>query len=226
MHQRITVAGDKAVALGIKALAELAGARERLIDKAFGMEPPILPLGGNGWSLGMQRAGDIRVGEATGDVHPAVRTKRWAGHAQLLAAAFGAEPGKHDTSYIGVTIAGGILQKPDVWCAGDKHAAFPRQDTVWESKPIGKGRALLEEPVAVGILQQSDSPKLGHFLAFGRQEGITEALHHVHASPFIKAHRHGIADLRLSGGQLDVHAFLHLKRPKCLRGRKCAGIGI
>ena len=113
----------------------------------------------------MQRAGHVGIGESAGDVHPAIGAKRGAGHAELFAAAFGAEPGEHHAPHIRFAIAVGVLQIPNIRRARDEHAAFPRQDAIGKRETLGKSGALFELPVAIGILQQRNPAKFRDHLA-------------------------------------------------------------
>ena len=125
------------------------------------MKPAVLPLGGDGRALGVQRAGHVGIGEAAGDVHPAIGPERGAGHAELFAAALGAKPGEHHAPHIRVPIAGGVLEIPNIRRARQEDAALPRHHAIGKRKPLGKRRALLKPPVAIGILEQRHRAQLG-----------------------------------------------------------------
>ena len=164
VHERVAVAGNKSVAGGIKALAELADPSEWFIDEGLRMKPAVLPLGNDRLALGVQRAGYVGIREAAGDVHPAIGPERGAGDTELFAAALGAEPGQDNLPHIRASIAGAVLQIPNIRRARQEDTALPRQD--------GKARESWQSPhcravwnrrwVWQRIITQISSYPIGH----------------------------------------------------------------
>ena len=224
VHEWVAVAGNKSVAGGIKALAELADTSEWFIDERLRMKAAVLSLGNDRLAFWMQRAGHAGIGESTGDVHPAIGPERGAGDTELFAAALGAEPGQDNLPHIRAPIAVGVLQIPNIRRARDEHAAFPRQDAIGKRETLGKSGALFELPVAIGILQQRNPAKFRDLLAVAGQKRVPRAFDHQHSSFHIKTHRHRIAQLRLGRGNFDARPFLDLEQLQRLRhGRRPFG---
>ena len=226
VHERVAIAGNKTVAARINGLAELARTRERFVHKRLRMKSPVLPLGGDGCTLGVQRAGHVGIGEPAGDVHPAIGPERGAGHAELFAAALGAETGEHHAPHIRAPIAGGVLEIPNIRRARQKDAALPQHHAIGKRKPLGKRRALLKPPVAIHVLQQRHRAQLGRRFPFAilrRQKRIPAPFHHKHPPRVIKTHRHRILHLRFRRRQFHSHALFNLKRLERLRGHLWRG---
>src|SRR4051794_2394441 len=93
-----------------------------------------------------------------------------------LRAAASRKPGEHNALDIRPPIAIGVFEIKNVRRAGDKQAAFPGHDAIWERQTVGKHRSFIKVAIAVSIFQQRDDT--GGRFARTWSSGIAAILDH------------------------------------------------
>ena len=132
-------------------------------------------------------------------------------------AAAGAEALQYGAVHIRLAVAGSVFEIQNFRCHPHKHTAVVADHRRRPCQSLGKHRALLKSPVAIGILQPPNAA--GIRIA---PLGVADHLHHIQSPVRIKAHRDGIGHQGFRCRQLQVEPWLHLKRParlihRCMR---------
>src|SRR5206468_3912121 len=68
----------------------------------------------------------------------------------------GAEAGVDLAADVGLVVAVGVLQVPDVGGRGDEHPALPGDDAGRPEQAVGEDVGLVEAGVAIGVAEQAD----------------------------------------------------------------------
>src|SRR5258706_9639811 len=95
---------------------------------------------------------DLAARQSACEVNPAIDPQGWMTDAQL-SAAVGGKPGEDYEANVGAPIAIGIFEIKQVGRAGDEQAALPGHEAIGESQSFGEDSALVQAPIAIGVLQ-------------------------------------------------------------------------
>src|SRR5262249_23248366 len=110
------------------------------------------------------------------------------------------EPGVNLATNVGLAVAVGVLEVPDVRGGGDVDAAVPAGDAGRPRQSLGKNVAGLVKAVAVAVFEQPHAPQRG--VAGFERVGVVAHFDDVKPTVFVVSRGHGTCNLWLVREQL------------------------
>ena len=222
LQHRMAVRADEAPPEAVEAQPELPAPTRRFKHQRVGIEASVGRREVYRRTLRVLGRNHFSAHETRRDVDFSVEPEHRAAHAQLRGLAR-IETREHDAALIGNAVAIVILEINNIRRARDEDSAAPNRDAVGITQSGRELRALVEAPVAIGVLQQRDAPQARRGLAVDRI-GIAAPLDDVEPAALVERHRHRRDDERLGGDELDARAGFDLETRERLfrRKRLCA----
>jgi hypothetical protein len=126
------------------------------------------------------------------------------------------EPREDDLADVGLAVAIGVLEEPDVRRGRDEDAAPPGHDARRVRDLVHEEADAVDLAVAIRVLQQPDP-------AGRRPEGVVRHLGDVDAPVLVEGHRDRVHHIRLRGDEVDAEARLEPERLQRVLGRQRPG---
>ncbi len=129
-----------------------------------------------------------------------------------------AERAKEHLAFVGLAVAIGVVEPPDVRNAPGDTAILVGQNPDWDIEPIGEGGDLAGLAVGGEVVEDHDAVAAG--LAVGHGERIFEGVGEPQPAAFVEGDIHRLVNVRLRGDQLQFEAGRQMDFGPLLFGRQ------